>query len=359
MRILFVIILFLHLLIHLIGFGKARHWFNVNEIPMISKSQGFLWLLVSILLLATIIMFLLKKPLWIFVAIPVIIISQTLIILNWHEAKFGSLFNLILLAVVIFSFAAWRFENSFKQDKINSIISSPPTNEIIAKSDVAHLPEAVQRYIITSGFMGKPKIENFQVRFSGKMREQGKKWFSFKSEQLNTVQAPARYFFMRANFNRIPTQGYHKYTGNSAQMTIKPLSIFSIIDLSSEELLVSEMVTYLNDICLFAPGALIDDQFTWEETDKNRVKVIFTNCGKSVSAILEFNEKDQLVNFFSNDRYSVNLMKKFMFSTPVGSYKLFDSYHLASYGEAIWHYPEEDFVYGKFDVLEIKYNLTE
>ena len=359
MRILFAIILFLHLLIHLIGFAKANDWLHSTGIPIISKTQGFLWLLVSILLLITIILFLLAKPAWIILAIPVIISSQVLIILNWNEAKFGSIFNIIILLVVIFSLAGWRFENSFKKDKIKAVIASPIlTNKIITKAEIVHLPPLVQQYISYSGFIGKPKIENFQVRFSGEMREQGKKWFRFRSEQLNTIQEPARYFFMKANFNGIPTKGYHKYDGKSARMNIKPLSLFSIIDISSQELLVSEMVTYLNDICLFAPGALIDKKFTWEEVDKNTVKVIYSHSGKSVSAILEINDNGQLINFFSNDRYSVNVMKKYQFSTPVGGYKSFEGYYLPSYGEAIWHYPEEDFVYGKFDVLQVKYNLN-
>lgn len=357
MRILFAIILFLHLLIHLIGFAKSNHWLAAAQDSTISETQGFLWLSVSILLLVTSVFFLLRKPIWIILAIPVVIISQVLIILNWNQANFGSILNFIILVVVIVSIAGWDFENSFKKDKVKAILEEPETKQIISIKDIDHLPKLVQHYITASGSIGKPKIKNVLIKFSGEMREQGKKWFKFRSEQFNAIEKPARYFFMKAIFRGIPTKGYHRFTGKSARMIIKPFSLFSIIDIRSEELLISEMVTYLNDICLFAPGALIEDKFTWEEIGKNTAKVIFTNNGRSVSGILEIDDNGRLINFFSSDRYDVNKMKKFTYSTPVGGYINFHGFKLPGYGEAIWHYFETDFVYGKFDVKEVKYNL--
>ncbi len=358
MRILFMVMLFLHLLIHLIGFAKANQWMDTaSGTKMISQTQGILWLLVSILLLVTIILLILRKPAWILLSIPVVITSQILIILNWDEAKYGTILNLIILVVLIFSIAGWKFENKYKEDKVQAILSNPGNNEIISKKDLEHLPVIVQNYLVYSGFVGKPKIENFQLSFTGEMREQNKKWFKFRSEQLNIIKSPARYFFMKAIFKGIPTKGYHRYDGTTARMTIKPFSIFKVIDIQTRELLISEMVTWLNDLCIFSPGALIDKKFAWEEIGENTVKVKFGSKGKEVSAVLEINEKGQLINFFSNDRYSVDHNKQYMFSTPVGGYQNFNGYRLASYGEAVWHYPEADFVYGKFELKKAKYNL--
>ena len=358
MRLLFAIILFLHLFIHLIGFAKANHWLGGVQENSIPGTQGFLWLLVSVVLLVTAIYFLLHKPVWIILALPVVIISQTLIILNWEEAKFGSIFNFIILVVAIVSIAGWKFENSYREDKVKAILSNPGTQSFLSQKDIEHLPKVIQNYISLSGAIGKPRIDNILIKFVGEMREYDEKWFKFRSEQFNTIKSPRRYFFMKAIFKGIPTKGYHRFDGRSAKMTIKPLSLIKVVNLQSKELLISEMVTYLNDICLFAPGALIDKKFSWEETGPKTVKVTFSNEGHSVSAILEFDEEGRLINFFSNDRYDVNKKKKFMFSTPVGGYTHFDGYRLAGYGEAVWHYPEEEFVYGKFEVKQVKYNIS-
>ena len=92
---------------------------------MVSQTQGFLWLLVSVLLLVTIILFLLKKPIWSLICLPVVITSQVLIILNWEEARFGSILNLIILTVVIISIAGWTLENKYREDKVKAILANP------------------------------------------------------------------------------------------------------------------------------------------------------------------------------------------------------------------------------------------
>jgi hypothetical protein len=52
-------------------------------------------------------------------------------------------------------------------------------------------------------------------------------------------------------------------------------------------------------------------------------------------------------------------MKAFPFLTPVSNYENINGYNLPTYGEAIWHYPDGEFVYGKFKVKSVVYNLTE
>jgi len=141
-------------------------------------------------------------------------------------------------------------------------------------------------------------------------------------------------------------------------MRIKLLSLFPVVDIDSPEMFPTETVTYFNDLCLIAPAALIDDRITWETLDDVSAKATFTANNTSVSAILYFNDKGQLVNFVSNDRYSLDEMKAFPFSTPASSYENINGYRLPTYGEAIWHYPDGEFVYGKFNVKYIEYNVS-
>ena len=48
-------------------------------------------------------------------------------------------------------------------------------------------------------------------------------------------------------------------------------------------------------------------------------------------------------------------MKALPFTTPLGNYKDFQGYFLPGYGEAVWHYPEGEFVYGRFTLKELSY----
>ncbi len=164
---------------------------------------------------------------------------------------------------------------------------------------------------------------------------------------------------MKAKIMGLPTYGYHKYDREGAGMLIKLESLFPIVDIKGKEMYPAETVTFFNDLCLFAPAALIDKRITWETIDPLSVKATFTTINIKISAILSFNEAGQLINFVSYDRYSVSEMKAFPFSTPAKNYKNINGYNLATYGEATWHYPDGEFVYGKFELKEIEYNVSQ
>lgn len=348
-----------HALIHLFGFNKA---FGLGTVPIltndVSKTLGLIWLLTTIVFFFVIVLFLLKKEWWFLLAFIAVAISQILIIIYWEDAKFGSVANVIILIAAIIGFAAVQFETSYKKDVASAMVINPDTNDIVTEKDLEHLPPIVQNYLHYVGVVGKPKVHNVKVVFEGEMRDKGKDWFKFTSEQYNFFEQPTRLFFMKATVKELPTHGYHAYKNEEARMLIKVLSLFPVVHIDTPELFPAETVTFFNDLCLFAPAALIDHRIVWEPIDDRSVKATFTNKGTSISAILHFNKKGQLVNFVSNDRIAIDQMKAFPFSTPASHYKSIGGYNLPTYGEAIWHYPDGEFVYGRFNLKSIECNVN-
>lgn len=87
----------------------------------------------------------------------------------------------------------------------------------------------------------------------------------------------------------------------------------------------------------------------------------FTNAGNTISATLAFDDHGDLANFTSNDRYQSADGKtyvKYPWSTPVRDYKDYGEIRLASHGEAVWSEPSHEFVYGRFDLVEVEYNVA-
>lgn len=286
-----------------------------------------------------------------------VVLSQILIFLFWKDAKYGTIANGIILLVALYGWADCAFTKVYQQDVALHLAKKNDTPELVSEEDLDVLPKPVQNYLNYAGVVGKPKIKNFKITFEGEMRDKGKDWFPFTSEQYNFIKSPARLFFMKAKVSSLPTLGYHKYADKEANMRIKLLSFFTVVNIDSPEMFPTETVTFFNDMCLFAPSALIDSRIQWEEIGDLSAKALFTNGDTSISAILYFNEKGQLVNFISNDRYSVSEMKAYPFSTPVKDYKQVNGFNLPSYGEAVWQYPDGDFVYGKFNIKSIEYNI--
>ncbi len=360
MKFALMIFLIIHGLIHLIGFAEA---FNLIEIQQwthnISKPIGLLWMFAAILFLIVALLYGIKKDYWTVVAFIAIVVSQTLIIMYWKEAKFGTIVNLIILISAIIGLATINFKNTYRADVSLAMETTSFNETVITQSDLDSLPRIIQDYLNYVGVIGKPKFNNMNIIFEGEMRDKGKDWFPFVAEQYNFFTNPSRLFFMKANVKGIPTYGYHSYKNKSARMLIKVLSILPVIDINDDKLFPTETVTYFNDLCIFAPAALIDKNIHWEVIDSLSVKTTFTNKDTTISAILYFNEIGQLTNFESNDRHSISEMQNFMFSTPVKNYKNINGYNLPTYGEAIWHYPDGKFTYGKFNLKHIDYNVQE
>jgi hypothetical protein len=51
--------------------------------------------------------------------------------------------------------------------------------------------------------------------------------------------------------------------------------------------------------------------------------------------------------------------KNYRWTTPLKDYVEINGRKIASYGEAVWHTPEGEFVYGKFHLAGIDYNCRE
>ena len=187
------------------------------------------------------------------------------------------------------------------------------------------------------------------------MREKGKDFFPFTCEQYNFFDEPTRLFFMKAKIKGFTVPGYHKYSNATAMMDIRLFGFLSVVKIDGKDMDKAETVTLFNDMCLMAPATLIDKHIIWEAIDSNSAKATFTNHNISIKAILYFNEKGQLIDFISNDR-NIN---HYPFSTPVNDYKNLNGINIMTYGETIWHYPDGKFTYGKFNLKEVEYNVSE
>jgi len=356
LKYILVFIIFIHGLIHILGFAKAFNYGNINQISReISKTAGILWLLVALLFITTAIFYLSKKDAWLVFGIIAVIISQIVIFTVWNDAKFGTIANIIILIALVLNYGSYNFEKGYQKDVNENLKrTNALKTDLLTEADLQPLPEPVQRFLKYTDVLNKPKLKNIRIVFEGQMREKGKDFFPFTCEQYNFFDEPTRLFFMKAKMKGIIVPGYHRYSDANALMDIRLFGFFTVVKKEGKDMDQAETVTLFNDMCMMAPATLIDKRITWQAIDNNSAKAIFTNQGITISAILYFNEKGQLIDFISNDRDINNIP----FSTPVSNYKNINGINIMTYGEAIWHYPDGKFVYGKFNLKEVEYNVS-
>lgn len=362
MKTVISILVFLHGAIHLLGYIKAFQFAKVEQLNIpISKPLGVLWLLAFVLFLVAGVMYLLNSSQWSVIAILSVIISTVLILFSWNDAKFGMLPNVIILLVAIIAFATSNFHNKFISDK-NVAFEKSQSSEIpiLLESDIKNLPVPVQNYIRLTGCIGKPQVQNFEAVFEGKIRKnEQSEWMTFNCEQQNFIAEPTRLFFMDARMKGLPVAGYHHFKNGKAVMDIRLLSLLKVQFAEGKEMDISETVTFFNDICLLAPATLIDKRIKWIETKANTVECTFSHNEITIHASLIFNQKGELVNFISCDRYAYGengSMARIPWQTPVKAYKSINGYYLPSQAELVYNYPGGDLCYGMFNLKSIQYN---
>ena len=360
----FIFISLFHGIIHFMGFTKA---FDYGTWPLllrdVSKPLGILWFVAGFLFILATALYLLKKDSWVYMAVAALVLSQLLIINNWQEAKFGTAGNLIILIFAVLGLFQIKFKKTYKYEvELGMAQSQVLQTSKLTESEIAFLPHSVKKYLRYTGAVGKPKVNNIKASFSGKIRKDKKsEWMKLNSEQHNFMAYPTRLFFLDAIKNYMPVAGFHCFKNGTAFMDIRLFSIFKEEYQSGNEMDISETLTFFNDMCVLAPATLIDSRIEWLELERNKVKATFTNNGIKVTATLYFNEKGELVNFVSEDRYSIgenSSITKHTWSTPLREYKTINNYKLASYTETIYTYPSGDFTYATFTLKNIEYNLS-
>jgi hypothetical protein len=235
--------------------------------------------------------------------------------------------------------------------------------ELLTEGAIAGVPAVVQRYIRRAGVIGKPRPTNMRIAFDALMYQKpGAKPLVARSVQYNFFDHPTRLFFMKARMFALPVRVLHAYVNEQATMQVRVAGLFNMVQLAGVTLSVAETVTLLNDLCLFAPGALVDPRISWEEIDGSSVGVRFRNGPRSIGATLRFGPAGELLDFFSDDRPGLQAdgtLRAARWSTPVPGYGEVKGYCLPTGGSAIYHYPEGDFTYGVFTLRSIDYNLAQ
>lgn len=225
---------------------------------------------------------------------------------------------------------------------------------VVTEADLAALPSLVQAWMRRSGAVGRPRPRGFRVAFKGAMRRaHGAGWMKTTVEQHTFLNPPARLFLMKASRLGIPFSAFHRMVVDTATMKVRVASLFEVVHAKGPEMDRSEAVTFFNDLCLLAPGALLDAQVRWEEAGPAAVVGHYTHGAHTVSAALTFNAEGDLVGFSSQDRLQSEDGKTFTplpWVTPIWAHRVFDGRRVAGEAEAVWMEPEGPFTYARFTV---------
>lgn len=364
MKLALALVMGLHGLIHLMGFAKA---FGYAELPQltqpIGRPVGVLWLVACLALLVGAAALYLLPQRWWWAAVPAALLSQAVILTSFHDAKAGTLANLLILAAAAVSFATAGnvgLRREYRRD-VERGLARLENADSIGAHELSRLPEAVRAYLAFTGSLDRPRATRLRARFRGRIRNGfDGPWMPFEAEQTSFLENSTRLFFLEARMFGVPVVGYHVYRDGASTMRVRVAGLLPIVDGRGEEMFRSETVTFLNDLCLLAPSALVDPTIRWEELDARRAIAVFERGNVTVRAQLGFDERGALTSFVSDDRSMSSDGKTFVrlpWSTPVHEYRTYGPHRLAARGDAVWQTSDGPFTYGEFELVDLTYDV--
>jgi hypothetical protein len=361
MKIIFLIILLLHGLIHLLGFVKGFELQEVKELTLpISKPLAVVWLTATILFLTYGVLSLLNSKYAWLIGIIAVILSQALIILFWKDAKFGTIPNIIILAVSIVSFGYYNFQKLIQQETtqlLNRNISTE--NRTLNESDLTNLPEPVKRWLRNSGSLGKPFISYGKVTQIAEMQMKPEQdnWLPATAIQYTTIDNPAFIWSVDVKMNSfLSFQGRDKFEGGKGEMLIKMNSLFNIVNERGEKLDEGTLQRYLGEMVWF-PSLALSPYITWEQIDENTAQATMTYKGTSGSGTFYFNSIGDVTKF-SALRYKGNETdaKRQDWEMNILDYKTFEGIKVPTKMTSTWKLDDKDWTWLKMEITDIKYN---
>lgn len=206
MKMFLLVLIVLHGLIHVMGFLKAYEWIEISQLKQdISRPVGLFWLITAFLFFTAVLFLVVNNSWWWLPGLIAIVISQTLIIISWQDAKFGTIANVLLFIAAILAFGVWQFTYATNKE-IASIAAAnerAPIKEITPQR-LKTLPAPVEQWLSTIGMAGKNEIHSVTLKQTGvmKLKPSQKKWYKASAEQFITIDNPA--FLWRAHLKMMP-----------------------------------------------------------------------------------------------------------------------------------------------------------
>jgi hypothetical protein len=366
MKLVLVVLVGAHGLVHLIGFLKGFGLVSglLPGLP-IGRGAGALWLVAALLFVTSSAVLLAAPSRFFLPALPALLLSQALVLGAWQAAKYATFMNAVVLFSLLPSLFALRpssFPRVYAQEMAARLARPSARLAPVTQTDLARLPALVARYLERVGVVGKPIPRDFRARFRGQMRpSESAGVMPIEAEQYERFDEPARLFLIRAESYGVPFEALHVFSRGVATMRVRVASLLDVVDAKGPLMNQSETVTLLNDMCLLAPATLLDPRLAFREVDERHVEVTLENAGVRVGATLEFDQAGDLVSFVSPDRYlsaDGKRYEKLPWSTPVGDYRDFGGLRLAARGEARWHRPSGDLTYAHFELVAIEYDVA-
>lgn len=274
-----------------------------------------------------------------------------------------------ILLVIVGTLMIWfhipysPIKNEFQKD-ISVLMNGnqlSDTHSIFTEKDFSHLPIPIQKYIDNCGYIGTPKMSYMKMEYSNVNFSQGKNGHTLIIDyiQYNFVNEPCRMALIDSSMFGVPFEGYDYYQNGTGGMKGVIAKLITLFDQTGADMDKACLATFLAE-SFFAPRILLQDYIVFKEINDLEVQATISYRGQTASGIFAFNEQYEMISFTTNDRAVTEKdgrMNYIPWSAHCSNYQVSDDgIKQPTHFQAIWHYPDEEFVYFDGVISEVTYN---
>lgn len=232
---------------------------------------------------------------------------------------FGLVVSILASTITILFIANLIFRQRVKEEVTSLFKNAESKKEVVTSADIEKLPPAVKRWLTNAGVVGKERVRTVCLKQRGLIRmKQDAPWMEGVAEQYFTVNPPG--FIWIPKFRLTPFlffTGRDRYVAGQGKMTIKLLSLITVVDAGGKEIDQGAMVRYLGEMAWF-PTAALSGYVKWEGIDDTSARATMNYGGMTASAVFRFSETGDVVEF-NAQRYMGSTIETW--SVPMGGHK--------------------------------------
>lgn len=368
MREVFALVVVAHGLLHLLGFVHARWPQRVPQLsgatmfdlpPVLARAVGPAWLVAAIAMIATAALWYAERDAWWIVGAAALVLSQTLVLHAWPDAKFGTVANVLLaLAVVIgFAQAGFRRDSAAEVELLWQHLEHTP-GAVVQDAELQALPPPVQRWLRRAGVVGRPRVRSLRLRQRGELRTSpDAAYMPARVEQYFAVDEPGFVWQVQTSvFRVLPVIGRDQHRGGSGRMLITLGGLVPVVDAHDAAIDEATLQRYLGEIAWF-PSAALAPWLSWRAIDDGRAEATMRWAGLSTSAIFHVDADGRLVRLEAL-RYLGGgaAARRERWAIPMTQWRRFDGIEVPSQGDAVWQLESGDFSYYRWEIEHIDYD---
>lgn len=236
-------------------------------------------------------------------------------------------------------------------------------NKNFTDTDFSHLPTVIQKYIENCGYIGTPKMSYLKMEYHNVDFSQGKNGptLTIDYTQYNFISEPCRMALIDSSMFGIPFEGYDYYQNGMGGMKGVIAKAITLFDQTGADMDKACLATFLAE-SLFAPTILLQDYIAFEEISDFEVRATITYGGQTASGIFTFNEEYEMISFTTNDRAATGTdgsMEYIPWSAICSDYQLSENgIKYPTKFQAVWNYPDADFVYFDGIISDVAYGYA-